>query len=134
MVRKDGSGRRTGSLTGTTPRTIDRMRLARLLARELVQFEDQNPRSRELFEQARRSLLAGVPMNWMARWAGPFPVFVERAAGAHLWDVDGHEYADFCLGDTGSMFGHSPPVAVRAITHQLHRGITTMLPTEDSIW
>jgi len=120
--------------TSTEGRTIDRMRLARLLARELVRFEDQHPRSRELFERARRSLLAGVPMNWMARWAGPYPVFVERAAGARIWDVDGHAYADFCLGDTGSMFGHSPPIVVRAIERQLRRGITTMLPTEDSVW
>ena len=115
-------------------RTIDRMRLARLMARELVSFEDRHPRSRELFERARRSLLAGVPMNWMARWAGPYPVFVDRATGARIWDVDGHAYADFCLGDTGSMFGHSPPVVVRAIQRQLARGITTMLPSEDSVW
>jgi glutamate-1-semialdehyde 2,1-aminomutase len=117
-----------------TPRTLDRLRLVRLLARELVQFEDEHPRSRALFERARRHLLAGVPMNWMARWAGPFPVFVDRAVGARLWDVDGHRYVDFCLGDTGSMFGHSPPVVVRAIVRQLRRGITTMLPTEDSVW
>jgi glutamate-1-semialdehyde 2,1-aminomutase len=115
-------------------RTIDRMRLARLLARELVQFENENPRSRELFERARSSLLAGVPMNWMTRWAGPYPVFVRRAEGARIWDLDGHRYADFCLGDTGSMFGHSPPVVVRAVARQLRRGITTMLPTEDSVW
>jgi glutamate-1-semialdehyde 2,1-aminomutase len=115
-------------------RTIDRMRLARLLARELALFEDQTPRSRELFDRSRRTLLAGVPMNWMARWAGPYPIFVDRAVGAQVWDVDGHRYADFCLGDTGSMFGHSPPVVVRAILRQLRRGITTMLPTEDSVW
>jgi glutamate-1-semialdehyde 2,1-aminomutase len=115
-------------------RTVDRLRLARLLARELVRFEEKTPRSRELFERARRSLLAGVPMNWMARWAGPYPVFVDRARGAQLWDVDGRRYADFCLGDTGSMFGHSPPVVVRAVARQLARGITTMLPTADSIW
>jgi glutamate-1-semialdehyde 2,1-aminomutase len=114
--------------------TIDRFRLARLLARELAFFEDRNPRSRQLFENARRSLLAGVPMNWMARWAGPYPIFASRAQGATIWDVDGHRYADFCLGDTGSMFGHSPPAVVRAISRQLRRGITTMLPTEDSVW
>lgn len=73
-------------------------------------------------------------MNWMARWAGPYPVFVERATGAQIWDVDGHRYVDFCLGDTGAMFGHSPPVVVRAINRQIRRGITTMLPTEDSVW
>ncbi|MCI4353532.1 MAG: aspartate aminotransferase family protein [Thermoplasmata archaeon] len=110
------------------------MRLARLLARELVRFEDAHPRSRELFERGRRSLLAGVPMNWMTRWAGPYPIFVARAAGARIWDVDGHQYADLCLGDTGSMFGHSPPAVVRAVRRQLDRGITTMLPSEDSVW
>ncbi|MFZ0830134.1 MAG: aspartate aminotransferase family protein [Thermoplasmata archaeon] len=115
-------------------RTIDRVRLARLTAKELLNFEEEHPRSRELFERARRSLLAGVPMNWMARWAGPYPVFVERATGAQIWDVDGHRYVDFCLGDTGAMFGHSPPVVVRAINRQIRRGITTMLPTEDSVW
>jgi glutamate-1-semialdehyde 2,1-aminomutase len=73
-------------------------------------------------------------MNWMARWAGPYPVFVEQAQGAHIRDVDGHLYVDFCLGDTGSMFGHSPPVVLRAISRQLRRGISTMLPTEDSVW
>jgi glutamate-1-semialdehyde 2,1-aminomutase len=115
-------------------RTLDRMRMARLLAREIAQFEEENPRSRELFERAQRSLLAGVPMNWMARWAGPYPIFVDHAEGARIWDVDGHRYADFCLGDTGSMFGHSPPAVVRAIARQIRRGITTMLPTEDSVW
>jgi glutamate-1-semialdehyde 2,1-aminomutase len=134
MVRAKVSAavRRTLPVQGA--RTIDRMRLARLLARELARFENENPRSRELFEQARRSLLAGVPMNWMARWAGPYPVFVRRALGARMWDVDGHQYVDFCLGDTGSMFGHSPPSVVRAVVRQLGRGITTMLPTEDSVW
>lgn len=110
------------------------MHLARLLARELVRFEGEHPISRELFDRARRSLLGGVPMNWMARWAGPYPVFVAKAQGARVWDVDGHQYVDFCLGDTGSMFGHSPPAVVRAIERQIRRGITTMLPTQDSVW
>lgn len=127
-------GRKISSTTKSGGRTIDRVRLARLIARELLTFEEEHPKSRELFERARRSLLAGVPMNWMARWAGPYPVFVERASGARIWDVDGHRYVDFCLGDTGAMFGHSPPKVVQAITRQIRRGITTMLPTEDSVW
>jgi glutamate-1-semialdehyde 2,1-aminomutase len=134
LVRKGARRGRPGRPEPSEGRTIDRLRLARLLARELAHFEDANPRSSELFERARKSLLAGVPMNWMARWAGPYPVFVERAEGARIWDVDGHRYVDFCLGDTGSMFGHSPPVVVRAIVRQIRRGITTMLPTEDSVW
>jgi glutamate-1-semialdehyde 2,1-aminomutase len=134
MARAKTEAGPADSLPAREARTIDRLRLARLLAQELAQFEDENPRSRELFERARRSLLAGVPMNWMARWAGPYPVFVRRASGARMWDVDGHRYVDFCLGDTGSMFGHSPPAVVRAIDRQVRRGVTTMLPTEDSVW
>jgi glutamate-1-semialdehyde 2,1-aminomutase len=73
-------------------------------------------------------------MNWMVRWAGSFPVFVTEARGAHFQCVDGRDYIDFCLGDTGAMTGHSPQAAVEAISRQLQRGITFMLPTEDSIW
>jgi len=114
--------------------TIDRSRLRDLLERELKAFARTHRKSRALFERAKKSLLAGVPMNWMVRWAGPFPVFVKEGKGAYVWDVDGHRYIDFCLGDTGSMFGHSPAPVVRAVTAQARRGITMMLPTEDSIW
>jgi glutamate-1-semialdehyde 2,1-aminomutase len=105
-----------------------------LLARERQTFAEAHPRSRTLFERARRSLLGGVPMTWMLEWAGGFPVFMDRAEGARVVCVDGHEYVDLCLGDTGAMTGHSPPGAVGRMAEQLGRGITTMLPTEDSLW
>jgi len=73
-------------------------------------------------------------MNWMAKWAGAFPPFVREAQGAHFIDVDGHRYIDFCLGDTGAMTGHSPFATVKAIEEQAKRGITLMLPSEDSVW
>ncbi len=117
-----------------TQSTVDRDRLRDLVAREETRFVAEHPRSAELFEKGRRSLLAGVPMPWMTEWAGPFPVFVAEAEGARFTDVDGREYVDFCLGDTGGMTGHSPKVAVDAIAAQAARGITLMLPTEDSIW
>jgi len=79
-------------------------------------------------------MLSGVPMHWMARWAGGFPLFVTEASGAHFKDVDGHEYIDLCLGDTGGMTGHAPPAVVKAINEQVRRGITSMLPTEDALW
>ena len=113
---------------------IDRERLRGLLGAEEEGFVAQHPRSRELFEHGRRSLLAGVPMPWMTEWAGPFPVFAAEAQGAHFTDVDGNEYVDFCLGDTGAMAGHSPPAAAEAIGAQAARGVTLMLPTEDSAW
>ena len=103
------------------------------MAAETAAFEQANPRSRELFERAKGSLLDGVPMNWMIRWAGPYPLFVDEATGARFRDVDGHEYVDFCLGDTGAMAGHGPSPTIAAVERQLRRGITHMLPTEDAI-
>jgi glutamate-1-semialdehyde 2,1-aminomutase len=105
-----------------------------LLSRELDRFDREHPRSRELAARAERSLLAGVPMPWMIRWAGGFPVFAAEAEGARFRDVDGHEYVDFCLGDTAAMTGHSPAPTVRAIVEQGAKGITLMLPSEDALW
>ncbi len=113
---------------------IHRERLAALMLREQQRFEQEHPRSKALFERGQDSLLAGVPMNWMRKWAGGFPVFVAEAHGAHFTDVDGREYVDLCLGDTGAMTGHSPAAPVEALREQLGRGITTMLPTEDALW
>jgi glutamate-1-semialdehyde 2,1-aminomutase len=115
-------------------RTIDRSRLDDLMDRELVRFRERHPRSRELAEDAKASLLFGVPMNWMTRWPGDHPVFVDRAEGARFWDADGNVFVDFCLGDTGGMAGHAPKVSVDAIAEQAARGITLMLPTEDASW
>lgn len=114
-------------------KAIDRSLLQSLMQREQQKFVDERPKSKALFERARKSLLAGVPMNWMVKWAGAFPPFVREAQGAHFFDVDGHRYADFCLGDTGAMTGHSPFATVKAAEKQMRRGITLMLPGEDAI-
>ena len=116
----------------TRGRILDRSQLEHLMAAETAAFEQANPRSRALFEEAQGSLLDGVPMNWMVKWAGPYPLFVASASGAHFTDVDGHEYVDFCLGDTGAMAGHGPEATIRAMERQVRRGITHMLPTEDA--
>jgi glutamate-1-semialdehyde 2,1-aminomutase len=113
---------------------IDRARLHSLLSREEKKFVTEHPKSAALYERAQRSLLGGVPMNWMKKWAGRFPLFVAEAHGDHFTDVDGHVYVDLCLGDTGAMTGHSPAAAAEAIAHQLQKGITLMLPTEDALW
>jgi glutamate-1-semialdehyde 2,1-aminomutase len=103
-----------------------------VIQRERDEFARRHPRSRQLHERARRSLLAGVPMSWMTMWAGGHPVYVAEAEGARLVDVDGNEYADFCLGDTGAMAGHSPQPVADAL--RTLPGLTTMLPTEDAGW
>jgi glutamate-1-semialdehyde 2,1-aminomutase len=113
---------------------IDHARLARLMSREEQKFVADHPKSAALYERAQRSLLGGVPMNWMKKWAGKFPVFVAAAQGAHFADVDGHDYVDLCLGDTGAMTGHSPGPAAEAIARQAKQGLTLMLPTEDALW
>jgi glutamate-1-semialdehyde 2,1-aminomutase len=112
--------------------TAQREQLAALIGRERETYERGHARSRELHEAARASLLGGVPMSWMAMWVGGFPIYQGRAHGATIVDVDGNEYADFCLGDTGAMAGHSPEPTMRAIAQI--EGITTMLPTEDAAW
>jgi glutamate-1-semialdehyde 2,1-aminomutase len=104
------------------------------MSREEGKFVAERPLSATLYARAHKSLLGGVPMNWMKKWAGKFPVFVAEAHGAHFRDVDGHDYVDLCLGDTGAMTGHSPSPAAAAIARQVNHGITLMLPTEDAAW
>lgn len=115
-------------------RIIDRNRLQQVLAAEIIRFENEHPRSKMLYEQARTHLHEGVPMNWMVRWAGTFPVFVKEASGAHFTDVDGKTYLDLCLGDTGAMTGHAPQAVLDAAAAQMQRGLTFMLPIEDVLW
>ena len=115
-------------------RKIDHARLDHLFRIEEKRFLAEHPKSQELNKRACRSMQAGVPMLWMVRWAGAFPIFVKKARGVHFQDVDGRKYIDFCLGDTGAMTGHSPEPTRTAIKKQLEKGVTLMLPTEDAIW
>ncbi len=115
-------------------RNLDRSRLAARLRLEEEKFLCEHPKSNALYQRARQSLQGGVPMLWMIRMPGAFPVFVQEAVGAHFTDVDGLRYIDFCLGDTGAMTGHAPPATLAAIQQQAQRGITFMLPTEDASW
>ncbi|NBU22673.1 MAG: aminotransferase class III-fold pyridoxal phosphate-dependent enzyme [Actinobacteria bacterium] len=110
----------------------DRERLDNLFREELNRYISTHPRSRELYEEASEPLLSGVPMIWMSKWPGPYPLYVEHAKGAHFTDVDGLMYTDFCLGDTGAMSGHAPDPTVKAVQQQIARGSTFMLPTEDA--
>jgi glutamate-1-semialdehyde 2,1-aminomutase len=114
--------------------TIDRNRLKSLMEREQKRFVAEHQKSKSIYDRGRKSLLSGVPMNWMVKWAGAFPPVVREAQGAHFFDVDGNRYVDFCLGDTGAMTGHSPFAATKAIEEQLKRGITLMLPSEDAVF
>src|SRR5690242_20642337 len=112
---------------------LDRTRLATLLDGEKAAYTDRHPRSRALFAEAD-NLFGRVPMTWMNMWSGGFPLYLDRASGNRVTDVDGHTYVDFALGDTGAMAGHSPGPTVAAVQRRMGElgGITTMLPTQDA--
>jgi glutamate-1-semialdehyde 2,1-aminomutase len=103
--------------------------LAHRFAAEVQHFTSTHPRSMAMAHAAAQHFLFGVPLHWMRDWPGPASLFVEQAQGTQLVCADGHRYSDFCLGDTGAMFGHSPPPVVQAITAQATRGLTSMLPS-----
>ena len=111
---------------------INRDRLAQLRKIEDERFLALHPKSGEMFKAGQKNMPGGVPMSWMAKWPGAYPVFVQEAKGARFTDIDGNTYIDFCLGDTGSMTGHSPDATVAAIREQAGKGITAMLPTADA--
>lgn len=111
---------------------VDATRAQALLKREIAAFEVANPRSRELSARAERHLMFGVPLHWMTDWGTPFALHLREASGAHLVDADGHTLTDFCLGDTGAMFGHSPLPVANALAQQAARGLTAMLPSADA--
>ena len=110
---------------------MDRKRVAAALAAEQERFARTHPRA-AVRHGGESAMLGGVPMPWMMRWAGGFPIVAASAKGARLFDIDGHEYVDLCLGDTGAMAGHAPDPVVEAAAARLAAGTTLMLPTEDA--
>jgi len=120
-------------VTGATLGGIPLPRIAAVFEAEQAAYVDAHPRSLQRTGHGIAGFYQGVPMHWMKDWSMPFPFLVESARGSVLRDIDGNEYADFCLGDTGSMFGHSPGPVAEAIARQASRGLTYMLPTEDAI-
>src|SRR3954469_3932198 len=115
---------------------VDPRRVVELTARERAVFRDRHPASHFAWVDGQKHLLGGVPMTWMLKAAGGFPVFLAGARGATLRDIDGNDYVDFSLGDTGAMAGHSPDAVVEAVQERLGvlGGASTMLPTEEAAW
>ena len=114
---------------------IDRARLATLLEAERAEHLRRTTNSRAAFEAADH-LFGRVPMTWMNKWSGGYPLYLATAHGNRITDVDGNEYVDFALGDTGAMAGHSPAATVAAVQKRLgvDGGITTMMPSTDAEW
>ncbi|MBL9051156.1 MAG: aspartate aminotransferase family protein [Tabrizicola sp.] len=112
---------------------IRKDRLSAFAKREAETYAKARPKSAKALAAGAGSFLGGVPMHWMADWPMPHLPLIAKAHGARIEDIDGHALDDFCLGDTGSMFGHSPAPVARAIRHQARRGLTYMLPTEAAL-
>ncbi|HEX6518017.1 MAG TPA: transaminase [Nocardioidaceae bacterium] len=120
---------------GAARPAVDRVRLAALVDRERAAYAEEHPRGQALFEGADH-LVGRLPMTWMAMWSGGFPLYLDRAHGNRVVDVDGNEYVDFALGDTAAMAGHSPRATVEAVTRRVVTlgGVSTMLPTVEAEW
>ena len=112
---------------------IDKTRLKAVAKREAEAFAAARPKTKSALDAGTSAYLDSVPMHWMKDWPMPFPMLVAKAEGARLTDIDGHEVDDFCLGDTGSMFGHSPAPVAKASRKQARTGLTYMLPTEAAL-
>ena len=112
--------------------SISPAHVKKVLREERARYAEMNPRSKTAFELGSKAYLDRVPMHWLKDWPMPFPLVVDRASGAQIFDLDGHALNDFCLGDTGSMFGHSPPPIARALRRQSTRGLTYMLPSHEA--
>lgn len=115
--------------------SIDRDTLFSALEQERALHEQRTPASKRAFDAADHCL-GRVPMTWMNKWSGGYPVYLDTARGNRITDLDGNEYVDFALGDTGAMAGHSPEPLVRAVRERIEvkGGITTMMPTVDAEW
>lgn len=114
-------------------RLIARPALDRLLAAENERYGERRPlASARSSRNSKGGFAGGVPMHWMRDWPQPFPMIIDTAHGNRLRDIDGNEVVDFCLGDTGAMFGHAPAPVMQAMRRQESRGLTYMLPSAEA--
>src|SRR4051812_28339955 len=115
----------------TTPVDIDRQKIKDLIEREERALNDRTKGSGEMYERARRSLSGGVASSYQLR--DPWPIYLERGTGPHVWDVDGNEYYDFHNGFGSMVQGHAHPAIGKAISERYALGTHFAAPTEDAI-
>ncbi len=113
---------------------MNREKLRKCLEQERKVFIKMHPKSKENFQRSEKCYLDGVPMYWMLKWPGGYPVVVKEAYGAYFTDIDDNEYIDFCMGYSGALFGHTPPQVIDAVHNQMKKGLTYTLPTETDVW
>jgi glutamate-1-semialdehyde 2,1-aminomutase len=124
-------------MTETTNTAVNAARVEELMRAEQARYAATHARSGALYKEGKGSWLYGAPSHWMRRWIGGWPIYVQDAPrdyGVRFSDVDGNDYVDFCLGDTGGMCGHGHPAVVEALARQARVGSSLMLPTGDAQW
>src|SRR5215216_1932828 len=92
-------------------------------AREMTidqEFYERMAGSSALYERAKETFPSGVTHD--ARFAKPFPIYVNRALGSRKWDVDGNEYVDYYGGHGALILGHCHPVVTAAVVEQARKG------------
>ena len=107
---------------------INRQAIHQMREREIARFIAANPKSKA-HAKSVQGWFQGVPFHWILDWSSPFPIVAQEASGGTLTSIDGQVFDDFCLGDTASMFGHSPAPLAKAIAAQAGQGLSYMLPT-----
>jgi glutamate-1-semialdehyde 2,1-aminomutase len=120
-------------MTATSPAAprIDRDRVAALTERERAIHRERTAASARMFERAAVVMPGGVPSQFQK--SDPWPVYVQRGTGSHVWDVDGNEYLDFHNGFGVMCVGHANPVIAAAVKAQMDEGTHFAAPTEGSI-
>ncbi len=114
------------------PITISRTLVQEIIKREDAEFRKRTPRTHELHERAKASLPLGVTSSFQA--VPPYPLFISKGEGSHIWDYDGNEYVDFHLGFGSLLVGHCHPLLVEALREQLGLGSLYSLPCADSVF
>lgn len=98
-----------------------------------LNYESRFPKSRALFEAAKAVIPGGVNSTARATWSGwtPYPMFVARGSGSHLFDIEGNEYIDYLLGLGPMILGHRPPAVTEAVVRHIREvGTVFALPCE----
>src|SRR5437764_1148641 len=113
------------------PTKIDRERIRELAGREERTLNERTPKSRQMYERARASLAGGVASSYQLR--DPWPIYLERGAGARVRDVDGNDYLDFHNGFGSMTQGHAHPAITGAVERRVRLGTHFAAPTEDAV-
>jgi len=121
------------TVASTKPGVSDELlaRARQIGEQEMARLLERTKASARLYERAVRLLPFGVVSSFQKMQ--PYPVYLTRGQGSHVWDQDGQEYLDFHCGFGAMVVGHAHPRIVEAISHAASRGTHFAVTTEEGI-